>query len=167
MNAFILLIIVAVVIVSLYWVSNRKTFNRVNEAKQRIQKRILALEDRSIDLFLEQCSLVKEYEHGARILLSELADMLKVPPEKLARDLCIDELLVFTFDTGGEEDQQQVDPYSYELIERITSRTDKLIWERRWKDNPDLPRNEDGLAEFISRMTISEFLLFFSPLVNR
>lgn len=167
LNALIVLVVVAVLGTVLYWVLNRKTTRGVIDARRKLHERAQALELFSVGDFLNDCGLTGQHEQAARKLLSTLAEMLNVAPERVAHDYPLRDLLTIAADAVEPEATEYSDPFSYDLIERVASLSDKGQWEKRWRECPELPRNEDGLADFILGMTVGEFLQFFSPLTNQ
>lgn len=169
METMLALTVVVVIAVLAFVLSprlNRKTTQKIIEARDGLRARASALPSYPVGTFLSNCGLLPENEPAARMLLSCLADLLNVAPEKLASDYPMGELFVFSTERAGQESTKGFEPLSYDLVERVASLSDKRLWERRWEDMPGLPRNEDALADFILQMSISEFLRFFAPLMK-
>lgn len=164
MSAVAFLIFSSAIGIAIFWAKNRNKIYATSKARSELQKRALASESGSVEYFLKNTCTIQEHEFGARILLSELSDMLKVNPQKIAQNYTLNDLLVFI---NTEERDKSIDPFSYELVERVANQSDKELWEQRWRNTPGLPSNEDALVEFISKMTVCEFLRFFSPLIKK
>lgn len=60
---------------------------------------------------------------------------------------------------------QYVEPFTYNLLYILEKLTDKNSWSQHWKANPDLPHNEEALADFVMEMSPAQLLRFFAPLV--
>ncbi|PZA14234.1 hypothetical protein DNK49_22965 [Azoarcus communis] len=76
------------------------------------------------------------------------------------------DLLVISIDSDGNNQSKTIDPFSSELLEKVVALSDKRLWDQKWRDNPELPRNEDDLLDLITKMSVGEFLRFFSPLIK-
>lgn len=165
MNALILLVVAATIGVTLYSALNRKTSPTVFAARKTLYEQASRLDEHSIDEFLKNSGLT-ENKDSAHMLLAILAGILKVEPEKLAHNYHMKYLLIAPLKSENKNEQDIIDPFSHELLEKITNLSEKKLWEQRWHDTPELPRDEDALADFVIKMTVSEFLQFFSPLMK-
>lgn len=165
MNALILLVIVALISVVLFSSLNRKTVDRVSTARNRLRKQASALRPYSVSEFLKDAGLAED-DHRAHALLGVLAGMLEVEPDKLAHNYQMRDLLVISIDSDGQNQQQTIDPFSCELLEKVVALSDKRLWDQKWSDKPELPRIEEDLLDFITKMSVGEFLRFFSPLIK-
>lgn len=165
MNALILLVIVAVVSVVLFSSLNRKTVDKISTAKNGLRKQASALRPYSVSEFLQNAGIADD-DHRAHALLRVLAGVLEVEPDKLAHDYPMRDLLVISIDSDGNNQSQAIDPFSCELLEKVVALSDKRLWDKKWSDQPELPRNEEDLLDLITKMSVGEFLRFFSPLIK-
>lgn len=165
MNALILLVIVAVISVVLFSSLNRKTVDKISTARNGLRKQASALPPYSVSVFLQDAGIADD-DHRAHALLGVLAGMLEVEPGKLAHDYPMRDLLVISIDSDSNKQSQTIDPFSCELLEKVVALSDKRLWDKKWSDQPELPRNEEDLLDLITKMSVGEFLRFFSPLIK-
>ena len=160
---FVVLLVVGAGSVGFTRLLNRQAIRSADEARKALEQHATSLPSNDVDAFLASCQLNGKEAEAGRRLLQLLAALLHVPMEKLVGNYQMREL--FRVLNGGGS-HKAIEPLSYELVEGIAALSDKRRWQERWKERPDLPRNEDKLADLIMQMTIGELLKFFAPLVR-
>jgi hypothetical protein len=135
-------------------------------AKNNIRNRALSRKNTPVSDVLEQCLVPEDQLRAGVKLIELLSDLLDVPLSKFGCDIVLREMLQYQPDELTEYDGQVVEPFTYQLIERVAMLSDKGLWEKQWQDDPELPRTEEDLADFVVSMDLCSFIRFFAPLVN-
>jgi hypothetical protein len=167
MLALLTLILVALLGVFLFSALNKKSGATFTEARKELKKRASELESCSVEDFLDNCGLSSEDRSRAQTLFSFMGNMLNVPPEKIAQERVMSDLFILSYNEANQNSSVNIDPFSHDLIEGLAKLSNKSLWEQRWREMPELPGNEDEMADWIMKMKIREFIRFFTPLLER
>lgn len=126
----------------------------------------------SPDSFVMNCVSV-ENRVNAKLLLEEISKSLQVPIDSLTFDAKLREVLRVSVSelgktdlTKGQPSSEYIEPFTYDLLYVLEKLSSKKSWEAQWKANPELPRSEEALADFVMEMKPAELLRFFAPLVS-
>ena len=144
----------------------QKFKNRVTTAKNRLKQNAQSFDFNSVEKYLTECKIPESNKHAARILLTFLADLLDISPEKLAVERTMEEL--FSVDETDKKTGKvsRFEPMTYQIFEEVESLSDKKLWEQSWLELPKPPHNKEEWTDFIMSMTTNEFLHYFSPLIK-
>lgn len=152
---------------------NRGGLSLQKKARAFIRERLAQLPPQhSLESFVLNC-VPLEHWAKARFLLEEISKSLNVPIDSLTFDTKLRDVLRVSVSELGDIERrneqphpQYVEPFTYDLLHVLERVSDKKSWEERWNAKPELPRNEEALADFVMEMTPAEFLSFFAPLVR-
>lgn len=168
------ILVLGLVGVAATWAASRLNRDRLSlqeKARAVIRERLVQLPPQhSLESFIANCVSVDD-RAKARLLLEEISKSLQVPIDSLAFDARLREVLRVPVSELGKTDSprgqpspEYVEPFTYDLLHVLEKLSDKKSWEEQWKAKPELPRNEEALADFVMEMNPAELLRFFAPL---
>jgi hypothetical protein len=144
----------------------RKFKDHVTSARELLKQNAQSFETYSVEEYLTACQISDSHKQTARKLLTYLAGILDVAPEKIAVERSMEELFSITEIDSETGDESRFEPVTYQIYETVASWSDKQLWDQKWSELPKQPHNESEWADLIMSMTTSEFLRFFSPLIK-
>ncbi|MCI0561547.1 MAG: hypothetical protein MN733_23920 [Nitrososphaera sp.] len=149
---------------------NRKAISSANTARKALIRRAHSFESNDIEDFLAKFGLTGEEATASYTILRILAELLQVPPEKVACNYEMRKLFAYLEPDipGSNKAPKEIQPFAYDLVEGIAKLSDKKLWQEKWESTPGFPLGgEDELADFIMQMTVIELLRFFAPIMKQ
>ncbi|MCU7931124.1 MAG: hypothetical protein KZQ90_10005 [Candidatus Thiodiazotropha sp. (ex Codakia rugifera)] len=165
----ILLTFIFVVIFSLFYVKlrTRRTCALLSVAKKNIQQRAKLRTDTPIDDALLRCHLDEKFYPEAKKLLNYFASLIDVPVEKFSPEQQLRDVFTYKYKRKFRGDIESLEPFTIEIIENVSSMCEKELWEKQWRENPELPRNESDFGDFIMAMDIGSFIKYYAPIMKK